>query len=414
MFTLKKTMSLLSVAALLLAGCFGSDNEDDKDPEVYVAIGNSLTAGFQSGGMRADWQRNSYPALIAKAMGIADFQMPIIDSPGIGRQRLGGMPATPLILKNGTIAPDTLKVLPSTLLSNRTLPRPYNNLGVPGASTLDIMKAVDSVSQAGINPFFDIVLRGSINRNTTMLRQAIQLKPTVLTLWVGNNDILGGITLGTVIEGTTVTPTAVYSALMDRMLDTLLKETTAHIFMANIPSIVTIPFVTTVPKVVFNPATFQPVKDSSGNPIPLLTKESDVEYVLLPALAELSVGKGIPRGVTPSAKGDTLAASLTLTKAEVATAVKLTDEYNAYLAKKAADNASRITLVDVNKLLADLKAGSISGATATFPLLDAGGTAFSLDGIHPNTKGYRHVTNLFIDAINDKLGKKYEKVSTTP
>jgi len=35
----------------------------------YVAVGNSLTSGFQSGGLREDWQRESYPALIAKQMG---------------------------------------------------------------------------------------------------------------------------------------------------------------------------------------------------------------------------------------------------------------------------------------------------------------------------------------------------------
>lgn len=416
MFALKRHMSLLSVGALLLAGCFGSDSDedDDKDAVVFVSVGNSLTAGFQSNGLRKDWQENSYPALIAKAMGIADYQLPLIDTPGIGRLKIDGKTASPLVMEGATIAPKPLTRPTSDMLLNRSLPRPYNNLGVPGATTLDFMNAYDSnTSQSKGNGYFNIVLRGGLFQNSTMLRQAIQLKPTVMTLWLGNNDILGGITAGTVVEGVTVTPTAVYTALMDKALDTLLRETTAHIFMANIPSIVTIPFVTTVPKVVIS-ATFQPVIDTATkSPIPVLTKEADVEYILLPALAEYAKGTGVPKGVL-NGTGDSLAVTMTLTKAEVATANKLTDEYNAYLKKKAEDNASRITLVDVNKLLADLKDGKIAGLSAKFPLLDASGSAFSLDGVHPNTKGYRHVTNLFIDAINDKLGKNYEKVSTTP
>ena len=85
-----------------------------------------------------------------------------------------------------------------------------------------------------------------------MLRQAVRLQPKVMTLWLGSNDILGGVTAGTVVEGATVTPVAAYTALMDLALDTLLRETKAHIFIANIPSIVTIPYVTTVPKVVID------------------------------------------------------------------------------------------------------------------------------------------------------------------
>src|SRR5687767_1400548 len=120
----KMHMSLVSCTAILLAGCFGTDEDDgdDKDKVVYVAMGNSLTAGFQSGGLRADWQKASYPAKLAEAMGITDFQLPLIDSPGIGRQKIGGKTATPLIYDpaTGNIAPKLLEVESATLLSNRT------------------------------------------------------------------------------------------------------------------------------------------------------------------------------------------------------------------------------------------------------------------------------------------------------
>jgi lysophospholipase L1-like esterase len=71
---------------------------------------------------------------------------------------------------------------------------------------------------------------------------------------------------------------------------------------------------------------------------------------------------------------------------------------------------SRITLVDVNGLLTDLKDGKIPGISGKHPLLDPTGSAFSLDGIHPNNTGYVRVANLFLDAINRALHKKYRKI----
>lgn len=294
------------------------------------------------------------------------------------------------------------------MLLNYSLPRPYNNLGVPGATTLDFLRAYNqATAQVPGNAYFDMILRAEVFQNATMLRQAVQLQPKVMTLWLGSNDILGGVTSGTVVEGSTVTPVAAYSALMDLALDTLLRETKAKIFIANIPSIFTIPYVTTVPKVVID-ANFQPVI-INGNPVPLLTQESNVKYVLFPALAAFQRGIGIPAAL--GGTGNPLPADLTLTEAEVEIADRLTDGYNAYLKGKTCSNR-RLTLVDINKLLTDVKNGNIPGLTSTHPLVDPVGTAFSLDGIHPNPRGYRFVANRFIDAINGALHKKFEKVPT--
>src|SRR5690606_2733377 len=368
---MSRTTSLLPCLAtvILIAGCFDSGSEPGTGPapQVYVAVGNSLTAGFQSGGLRSDWQEQSYPALLARQMGIPDFQLPLIDSPGVGTRSIAGQAAIPLFLDSiGTITTKLLGRPVSELLSNSRLERPYNNLGVPGATTRDFLYAYDSnTAQAPGNGLFNIVLRGGLFRNAGMMRQAIKLQPEIMTLWIGNNDILGGITNGTVIEGVSVTPLAAYADMMDRALDTLLRETSAHIFLANIPSIVTIPFVTTVPTYVFDPKTFQPAIDTATK---FLTAEADVEYVLLPALSEIAERKGIPQ--TMGGTGTPLAGTMTLTRAEAAAADALTEGYNAYLSAKAASNPDRLTLVDINVLLSRLAAGEIAGLTSNFVLLD--------------------------------------------
>lgn len=400
------------LAASALAGCFDSSNDDDGGTGVaaqyYVAVGNSLTAGYQSGGLRADWQKESYPALLAKQMGVdADFQIPFIDSPGIG-SKVGGVTVQPLALDStgkSIAAPKPLTVDPATLLPNKGLNRPYNNLGVPGCSTHDFLYASDSNSSFPQgNGFFNIVLRPGVMGGLSMMRQAILLKPTILTMWIGNNDILGGITAGTVIEGGTVTPAASYAAMMDAALDTLLRETQAHIFLANIPSITTIPFVTTVPTWIFKPD-FTPAVDTSTK---FLTQEDNVKYVLLPALSQIQAGKGVPTALGGS--GEKLSATLTLTEEEAATAAGLTDAYNAYLKAKCEANPDRLTLVDIDGLLHKLLNGEIAGLSAKFALLDPAHSAFSLDGIHPNSAGYKQVANTYIDAINSALGKDYKHV----
>jgi lysophospholipase L1-like esterase len=420
MFSLRASKYLFGIIAVGLAGCMsGSEPEDSsadsqyaarakKEKVVYVAVGNSLTSGFQNAGLRKDWQEASYPALIADAMGSDDFQLPLIDTPGIGTRTVNGQPATPLMLEGNAITVKPLTRPIGEMLLNYALPRPYNNLGVPGATTLDFLRAYNqATAQDPGNAYFNMILRAEMFQNATMLRQAVRLQPKVMTLWLGSNDILGGVTSGTVVEGSTVTPLAVYTALMDLALDTLLRETKADIFIANLPSIVTIPYVTTVPKVVIN-AQFQPVL-INGSPVPLLTQESNVKYVLFPALAAFQRGIGIPAAL--GGAGTPLPADLTLTEAEAEIADRLTDGYNAYLKRKACSN-SRLTLVDINKLLSDVKNGKIPGLTSTHPLVDPVGTAFSLDGIHPNTRGYKFVANRFIDAINGALHKKYPKVPT--
>jgi len=403
-------MRLLSVLslALVFTACFKSTNDSNQEKEpVYVAIGNSLTAGFQSGGLRADWQKQSYPVLLAQQMGITNFQIPVVDSPGIGSAKgPNGEPATPLFLDaTGHPTYKLLGVDPSTLLPNLSYSLPYNNLAVPGATTLDISTAYNAAtSQAKTNGYFDFIIRGSVLNNTSMLHQAIRLNPDILSMWVGSNDILGGITAGTIIVGVTVTPTVIYKALMDNIFDSLLTKTHAHLFVANIPSITSIPYVTTIPRFVFDPKTF--AQDTTK---PLLTEETNVKYVLLPALQALLTGTGFP--TTSGGNGAKLAANLTLTQTEVDDANGLVDAYNVYLKAKADANPDRITLVDVNALLNNLTADKIAGLSGKYYLFDNDHTAFSLDGIHPNSKGYRAVANVYLDAINSALGKTYAKLT---
>ena len=139
----------------------------------YVSIGDSLAAGFESGGLVQTHQVNSVPALLARQAAAPDFQLPLVSEPGIPPELtlVSLVPAPTIVRKPGQGAP-----------LNLGLPRPYNNLAVPGATLID---AVTRVTDNG--GLHDLILRG----RGTQLQQALALRPTFATVWIGNNDVLG-------------------------------------------------------------------------------------------------------------------------------------------------------------------------------------------------------------------------------
>lgn len=421
-----------------------------------VAIGNSLTAGFQSAGMVRDFQEHSYPYYIAMQMGIAsDFQMPWIESPGIGTTSTGDPTrvATPLSFDPATGSLE-FTTYPATqvpgLLSNVFLQRPYDNLAVPGADAKDMLEATTSASSSNpANPFFDIILRNPNFGNMTMLEQAKLLNPTLILLWIGNNDVLGAALDGG--DPNQITAQADFTSRLTSILTDLRTNTKAQIVMANIPYVTDIPYVNTLDiifhdspamgitdqiPVVFDtnlqPVLFDP--NNGGLYMPLLTEETGVIHVLLPELsAYADQGLGVPdsaamvdvfgfppslaafmeanmiaSGLKPS--GIPIPGSLTLTASETATIRDAVDGFNTTLNSLAAQ--FKVPVVDANSMLGVLNSQGLDGYSGKFVLLDPANTAFSLDGVHPNHGGYAIVANAFIQTMNAAFGLSIPTLNT--
>ena len=150
----KLNMSFTLIAlllALLLAGC-SLDAPSDPTGQVndpgpadastpYVAIGNSLTAGFMDSGLMKAGQANSYPMIVATQMGLNKdtFTQPWVEFPGIGTTTKGipgGMVAGVLHYNGSTVIPRGLTPSDEVagLLLAVTQPTQYHNLGVPELS----------------------------------------------------------------------------------------------------------------------------------------------------------------------------------------------------------------------------------------------------------------------------------------
>ncbi len=370
----------------------------------YVAIGNSLTAGFQSGALFVSGQQCSVPALLAQQAGIEGFEMPLISEPGIsstpGAGKLELVSVDPLVIERASSAGQP---------TNIGLPRPYNNLGVPGALGFEALTAQSAgTGLSGTNAFFDIVLRGQ----GTWLEQAEALGATFATVWLGNNEVLGFAISGGTNTSLPI-PVGSFGLVYQTFVDQLLR-TTDQVVLFNIPNVTAIPFLTTVPPVVVNPATGQPVPGPGGQPLPLIGSEGDApgplaagDLVTLNAIPLLQQGIGVPAAA--GGTGQPLPDAVVLSVAEQATAQAAIAGYNQVIAGIAAEN--ELAVVDVNGLLAELSAGGVQTDDGVLTDDFVTGGAFSLDGVHPTCKGYGVVANRLIAAINARYGGSIPTVS---
>jgi lysophospholipase L1-like esterase len=372
---LKTALSLFACAASASAQVnFGS----------YVSVGDSLAAGYQSNALVETHQAGSVPALIARQAGSQGFQQPLISEPGIPPELtlLQLVPApvlAPKAASNGTP-------------KNLALARSYNNLAVPGATTIDALtRATDG------GGFHDIILRG----RGTQVAQAASLSPTFVTLWIGNNDVLGAATRGRAVDGVTLTPTAVFRATYQQIV-TALRATNARVVAANLPDVTAIPFVTTIKPYVTNPATGAPVLNN-GTTIPLIGPSGALPssaYVTLAASSLLANGVGIPTAL--GGRGTPLPDEVVLDPAEVAIIREHVAANNQAIREIC--QAASIPVVDLHGLLNEIatQGRHVGGVTLTSAFLSGG--LFSYDGVHLTDLGYALVANEWIEVINANGG----------
>ncbi len=350
----------------------------------YVSVGDSLAAGFESGSLVETHQNRSAPALIARQAGVQGFQHPLVSAPGIPPElTLVSLVPVPVI------AP---KAATAGAPKNLALARPYNNLAVPGATSVD---ALTRTTDAG--GLHDLILRGL----GTQVQQAVALRPTAITLWIGNNDVLGAALRGRAVDGVTLTPTATFRATYGQIVAAL-KTTSAFIVAANLPDVTTIPFVTTIRPYVVNPSTGAPVL-VGGARVPLIGPSGSLPSTALVTLAAstlLGQGIGIPTAL--GGTGAPLPDEVVLDPSEIAIIQDHVAANNQAIREIC--GAANIPVLDVNGLLRELATTGrhVGGITLNGAFLSGG--VFSYDGIHPNDVGYALMANEFIRVINASGG----------
>ncbi|MCD4684193.1 MAG: hypothetical protein K8R86_12990 [Bacteroidales bacterium] len=398
-------------------------SQGNADFSVYVALGNSLTAGYADGSLYRSSQLNSFPSILAeqfKKAGGGDFVQPLMDG------EYGIMPGK-LKLDYKTDCTDETSVGPvpdnGTLDAIAPLGYTVNNLGVPGAKSFHLL-AQGYGDFAGIqlgtaNPYYARFASSSIS---TVVGDAITQQPTFYTLWVGNNDVLGYAAGGG--TGDTITGEATFTFMMNTIVQSL-NATGAKGVIAGLPDMLKSPYFafmdTQVPfnglvltrqgqvdSLNFAYAQLGITFDLGQNPFivedavthfPRQMKESDIFLLTLPtdSLKCYYMGSAIP-----------IPHKYILDETEANNVNTFIGIYNNVIQGLAAQYD--LAYIDMFDMMSDLENGITNdGITITDEFVT--GNAFSLDGIHLTPIGYAHVANMFIEGINNKYNSNLPKVS---
>ncbi|WP_299366007.1 G-D-S-L family lipolytic protein [Winogradskyella sp.] len=475
------------------------------DVSNYVSIGNSLTAGFSDNALYRVSQENSTPAILAQQFATlangGSFSQPLMDD-NIGGLLFGGtqiLPprfyfyadqvsdeescpypdpdnSGPSVLGVNPEDPSSTPLVPTTdIVSNPT--GPFNNLGVPGAKSFHLL-APGYGDPAGVipqtaNPYF---VRMASSPGTTVLADAVAQQPSFISLWIGNNDVLGYALSGG--DGTDpITPLAGapgvgFEATYQAIVGTIVGNVPGvQGILANIPNVTAIPHFTAVPFNALDPCNPQiapqipvlnaqlyepldnvftafgepdrinPLSSTEANPVLINDEDAtdrtaEITAALTPVLGpETAAAFGAIFGKARQATNSDL---LVLTASSaigstVATApppvnvrgisfplednwVLLPSEqmeiedaitgFNTVIETVASANG--FALLDANALLDQLALIGIqtSGLVLTSDLVTGG--AFSLDGVHPNSRGYALIANEMLKAIDLAYGSNFE------
>jgi hypothetical protein len=376
----------------------------------YVAIGNSVTAGYQSQGITDSTQRRSYALLLAQSMGTR-YAYPSIATPG----------CPPLIASFltqlrtvGTGTTCGLRAVPSADI--------LNNVAVPGATSLD----PTSTSTAASNTLTTLFLGGK-----TQVERALMANPTFVTIWIGNNDVLGPVVSN---GGTTGGPTPSLPAITSQtqfqtnyaaMLNPLKAQNgnlkgvlLGVINVANLPvmfpaaafanaqfkggfdQIACGTVLAPAPTSTCN-ATKQTVIDASCNSAPGNTALINMFLAFQMRTGAygtniIACARGGASGGLPYPIGD----ALILDPGEQTTVAAAVTGYNTYIKAKA--DSAGFLFYDPNPTLLALRA--LGTAITNIPNLASGtatfGTQMSNDGVHPAAAIHLTLANALITLIN--------------
>ncbi len=468
----------ITAGALLFASC---ENDDipvvEEEPVIdlqagsanvsnFVAIGNSLTAGYTDGALFILAQENSLPNLLSQKfamIGGGDFTQPLMND-NVGGLLLGGIQIQePRLYFNGA-APERVSQTPTTEVTN-IQPGPYNNMGVPGSKSFHLIANgygnVAGVAGGLANPYF---ARMASNPNASMLEDAAAQNPSFYSLWIGNNDVLGYATTGgagmnqtgnpdpTTYGPNDITDPGAFAFVYNTILSTLAGNGSQGVVL-NIPYVYTIPYFTTVPHnpvpadaataalvnggyAPYNAGVQQALgaglisaEEAAARTVNFVEGQNAVviedEYLTdlsalglpsyrqataddLPILPSSSFIGTLVNNDPTMINGVTVPLSdqWILTADEVGEVTVATDAYNAIIAQAAGDNGA--ILIDANALLQQMNDTGLAFDEFMLNGSLVFGNVFSLDGVHPTARGNAFLGNQILMAMDETFGTNFE------
>jgi len=421
----------------------------DADFSYYVAVGNSMSAGYCNFALYRSGQLNSFPSMIAKQLEFVgrkgEFLQPLMqDNNGMGFDIDGDIaPRSHLVIAKDCKEENVMIPEPVTGIYNYITDLnkilsyfapiaqggPYNNLGVPGArsyhmndknygrsqSVIDIALGNATIDDG--NPFYARFC--SDPGNATILDDAMKINPTFFTLEVGSNDVLDFAVNGAESTDNKITPFDKWNAAM-HVCASRLTSNGAKGIITTVPDVTSIAF---FKRYFWNNL---PI-DDQARVNSLSARYPGMSFHVGKYNAFVIIdSKGVTRQIKPN---ELILMDLPMDKVKCegwGAEVPLADRYSLdeYEMQKVFDATTQynnaiheiadeynLAIADLNMYMNKYKNGGwvdglyISGNYIT-------GKVFSIDGIHLTPLGYSIVANVFIDAINAKFHSSIPRVNS--
>jgi lysophospholipase L1-like esterase len=404
----------------------------------YLAIGNSLTAGYADGTLSSSGQLNSYPQRLFEQFQLVTnvkgtFVQPLLPgnygypnpkkvlavliNPCTGDTSLGAVNIG-YALDSGSTSAHYV----STVANEQ-----INNIAVPGIRAIDYL--VDNYAIIAQGAGYPYAMRFYNNPAGTPLQElqyrVNNLHPTFFTMWLGSNDVLGFALAGGQGDGTgnalplgpnfynkeDITPYTTFDTAYDRAVNMAIS-TGAKGALINIPDIASLPFFTTIPinglnitrqsmvdslQALWGPVTKTAVFQLGANQFMVTDHNGRVRQSIPGELIMLSMpmdnikckGWGI---TVPIPK------EYVITTEELQQIRSATKSYNDFIKYETTIHPN-LAYVDMHTFMGSIATGyTYNGIKYTTEYVTGG--AFSLDGIHPTPRGYALIANEIIRTIN--------------
>lgn len=450
-----KKIFLLLLSIAFLAACERKIDEfqpsaNGVDFSKFVAVGNSLTAGYADGALYTGdkiGQDASIANIIAKQLGTVGnlgFTQPLMPNAtgvGVTMTPVGPYFTTKYTLqylygKNCDGSSDGIVSIRPALLDPTAdqatlyadlfgpspVAKPYNNMAVPGATVQSIFYDRYGDPTLDGHPFNPFFVRMASAPNATVLGDALVQNPSFFYYWLGNNDVLGSALAGTDLA---MTPVDTFQKYTTYAISSLVGENQRKGVVGNIPDITTAAYFNAIP---WNSLYFaRQGQADSASLLYQLYGHPEIDFnqgyngwVYLNAAGEMKqmtaadkllmnvpqdsmkcfgMGVGNPYTLTPYPFPN----KYVLDASEISNIQARVNAFNQVI-RGLAQNFN-LALCDMNSNMKYL--GSAEGLYfdgVNFTLKFVTGGAFSTDGLHLCPRGNAITANFFIQAINAKYG----------
>jgi lysophospholipase L1-like esterase len=399
----------------------------------FVALGDSVTAGYKDAALFYEGQVNSYPNLMAEQFNLVaacNFKQALMDPDSAG---IGFFGNSRLVLKKFTdhshqrlcyLHPQgDLEAFAKNIYSSNG---PFNNLGIPGAKAITTIfpgYGNKKKGEGNYNPYFTRM--ASDPEKASVLSDAMAIDPTFFSLFIGNNDVMAYALSGGTLD--TITPIAGdagvgFEASLNYIVNTLNSKGAKGV-VSNLPGISSIPFFTTISyngllldsaqaELLKARYSFASVNFRAGLN-PFLVEDNSVpngirqiekgEFILLEIMLDENKFNYL-KGFNPLPK------KYYLSKSQIREIEKTLASCNTIIKNIASEK--NLAFVDTDQLLKTMKPDRVYSETSLGVKYKTGGV-FSLDGLHINPLGQSLLANEFIGAINQTYGLHIPKVNIT-